>query len=78
MIFIKTGSKRKRHGEKYVSSEDFEAQGDVKKSAFTEYCLNLLNKLIEIHTNLTFFHFMYSTVHIFYIFYGTAPSSVKK
>ena len=45
MIFIKTGSKRKRHGEKFVClQEDFEALEYVRKDACTEYCLNLLNK----------------------------------
>jgi hypothetical protein len=44
LVFIKTGSKRKRHGEKFVClQEDFEALGDVRKNACTEYCLNLLN-----------------------------------
>ena len=50
--------------------EDFEALG--------EYYRILLNTEQWNSYKIIFLHFMYSTVHIFHIYHGTAPASFRK
>ena len=56
--------------------EHFETLQDAQKNAFGEYCHNLLNTA-DLNSYF-FFHFMYSTVHIFDICQEAAPASVRK
>ena len=79
MIFIKTGSKRKRHGQRlYLSSGRIRNCRRCLKNVVGEYCHNLLNTVNWNSYKLIIFHFMYSTIHIFDICLGRAPASVRK
>ena len=65
MIYTKAETKRKRHGQKFlfVLKKTSKLYERLKKPILLSIAIIYWTQLIEIHTNMFFFYFMYSNVH---------------